>query len=75
MGAAEQTSKLMGGVDILVNDAGIAGVTKTTWECTPEEWRTHGGSEAMPSTPRSWQVPLPCLVDADIVSTALGPAR
>lgn len=27
-----------GGIDLLVNNAGIAGVAKKLWECTPEEW-------------------------------------
>ena len=26
-------------IDVLVNNAGIAGVNKMLWECTPEEWR------------------------------------
>src|SRR6185436_6694738 len=37
--AAESTLKQFGKIDILVNDAGIAGVTKTTWEMTPDEWQ------------------------------------
>lgn len=37
--AFEQTIKQFGKVDVLVNNAGIAGVTKKTWECTPDEWQ------------------------------------
>jgi 3-oxoacyl-[acyl-carrier protein] reductase len=37
--AMAKTREMMGDVDILVNDAGIAGVSKSTWECSPEEWR------------------------------------
>ena len=29
----------MGKVDVLVNNAGIAGPSKTTWDYTPEDWR------------------------------------
>ena len=36
--ATEATLKRFGSVQILVNNAGIAGVTKKTWECTPTEW-------------------------------------
>ena len=34
---AEAKSK-WGGLDVLVNNAGIAGPAKPTWEYTPEEW-------------------------------------
>ena len=37
--AADQTVRHFGSVDILVNDAGIAGATKKMWECTPQEWQ------------------------------------
>ncbi len=36
--AADATEQGFGPVEILVNNAGIAGVTKKLWECTPEEW-------------------------------------
>jgi 3-oxoacyl-[acyl-carrier protein] reductase len=36
--AAEATLRHFGGVQLLVNNAGIAGVTKPTWECSPSEW-------------------------------------
>lgn len=36
--AAEATLKRFGSIEILVNNAGIAGVTKKMWECTPAEW-------------------------------------
>jgi 2-dehydro-3-deoxy-L-rhamnonate dehydrogenase (NAD+) len=36
--AAEATLKRLGTIEILVNNAGIAGVTKKMWECTPAEW-------------------------------------
>lgn len=36
--AAEATLKHFGSVEILVNNAGIAGVTRKMWECTPAEW-------------------------------------
>jgi len=36
--AAEATQKALGSVQILVNNAGIAGVTKKLWEMTPAEW-------------------------------------
>ena len=38
--AAQSTLSVLGRVDILINNAGIAGVSKPLWECTPEEWRT-----------------------------------
>jgi 3-oxoacyl-[acyl-carrier protein] reductase len=37
--AAEKTIQHFGRIDILVNDAGIAGVTKKAWEFTPQEWQ------------------------------------
>jgi 3-oxoacyl-[acyl-carrier protein] reductase len=37
--AADATMKRFGKVDLLVNNAGIAGVNKKTWELTPEEWQ------------------------------------
>ncbi len=37
--AAEATAKHFGSLEILVNNAGIAGVSRNLWECTPEEWR------------------------------------
>ncbi len=37
--AAAATSARFGHVDLLVNNAGIAGVSKKLWECTPAEWR------------------------------------
>ncbi len=36
--AAEGTVSALGRIDVLVNNAGIAGVSKKLWECTPEEW-------------------------------------
>ena len=36
---AGQVLKRHGKIDVLVNNAGIAGVNKVLWECTPEEWR------------------------------------
>ena len=36
--AVDQTVKAFGAIEILVNNAGIAGVTKKTWEFTPREW-------------------------------------
>jgi NAD(P)-dependent dehydrogenase (short-subunit alcohol dehydrogenase family) len=38
--AAESTRTKFGGVDILINNAGIAGVSKKLWECSTEEWRS-----------------------------------
>ena len=37
--AADSARTRFGGVDLLVNNAGIAGVSKTLWECTAAEWR------------------------------------
>jgi NAD(P)-dependent dehydrogenase (short-subunit alcohol dehydrogenase family) len=37
--AAAATMARFGAMHILVNNAGIAGVTKKAWEMTPEEWR------------------------------------
>ncbi len=37
--AAASASAKFGGIDLLVNNAGIAGVNKKLWECTPAEWR------------------------------------
>jgi 2-dehydro-3-deoxy-L-rhamnonate dehydrogenase (NAD+) len=37
--ATEVTRSRFGGVEILVNNAGIAGVSKKLWDCTPAEWR------------------------------------
>ena len=37
--ATEATRARFGTVDLLVNNAGIAGVNKKLWECTPAEWR------------------------------------
>jgi len=36
--AAQATLKALGSIEILVNNAGIAGVTKKMWEMTPAEW-------------------------------------
>ena len=36
--AVEGTVAALGQIDVLVNNAGIAGVSKKLWECTPEEW-------------------------------------
>src|SRR5438874_3619582 len=36
--ATEQTVKALETINILVNNAGIAGVTKKTWEMAPQEW-------------------------------------
>ncbi len=37
--AAESTVAELGGIDILVNSAGVAGDTATLWETSVEEWR------------------------------------
>lgn len=37
--AADAVRTRFGGVDLLVNNAGIAGVSKKLWECTSAEWR------------------------------------
>ena len=37
--ATEETFGQLGAVHILVNNAGIAGMTKKTWELTPAEWQ------------------------------------
>ena len=37
--AAASVSAKFGGIDLLVNNAGIAGVNKKLWECSPAEWR------------------------------------
>ena len=37
--AMDETVKHLGSVQILVNNAGIAGVTKKTWEMAPAEWQ------------------------------------
>ena len=37
--ATAATLRRFAGVDLLVNNAGIAGVNKKLWECTPAEWR------------------------------------
>jgi 3-oxoacyl-[acyl-carrier protein] reductase len=37
--ATAKTLQAFGTVEILVNNAGIAGASKKLWECTPEEWR------------------------------------
>ncbi len=38
-GATAATASRFGGIDLLVNNAGIAGVNKKLWECTAAEWR------------------------------------
>jgi NAD(P)-dependent dehydrogenase (short-subunit alcohol dehydrogenase family) len=38
--AAAAAIKALGKVDILVNNAGITGPNRTTWDYTPDEWRT-----------------------------------
>jgi 3-oxoacyl-[acyl-carrier protein] reductase len=37
--AAASTVRELGPIDLLVNNAGIAGATRKTWELTPEEWQ------------------------------------
>jgi 2-dehydro-3-deoxy-L-rhamnonate dehydrogenase (NAD+) len=37
--AVAATLKTFGRIDLLVNNAGIAGETKKTWELTPEQWQ------------------------------------
>jgi 2-dehydro-3-deoxy-L-rhamnonate dehydrogenase (NAD+) len=37
--ARDETLKVLGKIDIFVNNAGIAGVNKTVWETDFEEWR------------------------------------
>jgi 2-dehydro-3-deoxy-L-rhamnonate dehydrogenase (NAD+) len=37
--AAAATAEALGGIDILVANAGIAGPNHTTWEYPPDEWR------------------------------------
>jgi 2-dehydro-3-deoxy-L-rhamnonate dehydrogenase (NAD+) len=37
--AARETVRRMRKVDILINNAGITGANKKTWEYTPDEWR------------------------------------
>src|SRR6266498_837951 len=37
--AADSTRTRFSGIDLLVNNAGIAGVSKKLWECTSTEWR------------------------------------
>lgn len=37
--AAHSTARGFGRIDILINNAGIAGVNKKLWELTPDEWR------------------------------------
>jgi len=37
--ATEETFRVFGSLDVLVNNAGIAGATKKTWEFTPAEWQ------------------------------------
>lgn len=37
--AVAATIDRLGAVDLLVNNAGIAGVSKRLWDCTPDEWQ------------------------------------
>jgi len=37
--ALAETNRRLGPLDIVVNNAGIAGPSKTLWDYTPEEWR------------------------------------
>ena len=37
--ALAETTQQLGKLDIFVNNAGIAGASKTLWDYTPEEWR------------------------------------
>lgn len=37
--AARTTSGAFGAIDVLVNNAGITGPNKATWDYTPDEWR------------------------------------
>jgi 3-oxoacyl-[acyl-carrier protein] reductase len=37
--ALDETTERLGKLDIFVNNAGIAGASKTLWDYTPEEWR------------------------------------
>ncbi|MDX1432100.1 MAG: SDR family NAD(P)-dependent oxidoreductase [Gammaproteobacteria bacterium] len=37
--AAEETARMLGGIDIQVNNAGIAGPTVPSWEYPVEDWR------------------------------------
>jgi len=36
--ATAETITSLGGIDLLINNAGIAGASKKTWELTPREW-------------------------------------
>ena len=37
--AVDDTCSQLGHIDLLVNNAGVAGATKKTWELSPEEWQ------------------------------------